>query len=46
MKLLKNFRLMFKKIDPSKFTEISYKRHIIIVLAHICRSRALNIRED
>jgi hypothetical protein len=31
METMKTFRLMFKEIDASKFAEIIYKNHIIIL---------------
>jgi hypothetical protein len=46
MKTAKNFRLMFEEISPSKFAEIIYKTHIIILPAKRIKRRTPHIREN
>jgi hypothetical protein len=38
MKFLENHRFLAKEIDPSKFTKIINKAHIVIVFANRSRS--------
>jgi hypothetical protein len=45
MKLLKNFRLVMNKINPSKLAMIINKTDIIIISPYRSRSRTLHIRK-
>ena len=46
MKFLKNFRLMFYKIDPCELTEIINETNVVFLSSYGFNGRTLNIREN